>query len=36
MEKRTDYINWDDYFLSVAFLSAMRSKDPCSQVSNKL
>ena len=21
-------ISWDDYFMSVAFLSAMRSKDP--------
>jgi dCMP deaminase len=25
--KRTDYISWDDYFLSVASLSAKRSKD---------
>ena len=23
---------WDDYFMSVAFLSAMRSKDPSTQV----
>lgn len=30
--KRTDYIPWDEYFMSVAFLTAMRSKDPCSQV----
>ena len=30
--KRTDYLPWDDYFMAVAFLSAMRSKDPCSQV----
>jgi len=30
--KRTDYINWDDYFMAVAFLSAQRSKDPNSQV----
>ena len=25
-------ISWDDYFMSVAFLSAMRSKDPSTQV----
>ncbi|KAK4295996.1 hypothetical protein Pmani_031464 [Petrolisthes manimaculis] len=31
-EKRTAYISWDEYFMAVAFLSAMRSKDPCSQV----
>jgi hypothetical protein len=30
--KRADAIIWDDYFLSVAFLSAMRSKDPSTQV----
>ena len=30
--KRTDCICWDDYFMSVAFLSAMRSKDPSTQV----
>lgn len=24
--KRSDYLPWDDYFMSVAFLSAMRSK----------
>ncbi|KAG7392201.1 hypothetical protein PHYBOEH_006455 [Phytophthora boehmeriae] len=30
--KRTDYLSWDDYFMSVAFLSAMRSKDPSTQV----
>jgi dCMP deaminase len=27
--KRSDYITWDDYFMSVAALSAYRSKDPC-------
>ncbi|EDO37210.1 predicted protein [Nematostella vectensis] len=32
LTKRTDYISWDDYFMSVAFLSAQRSKDPSSQV----
>ena len=31
-KKRDDYLNWSDYFMAVAFLSAMRSKDPCSQV----
>lgn len=30
--KRTDFLVWDDYFMSVAFLSAMRSKDPSTQV----
>lgn len=32
MNKRTDYISWDEYFMSVAMLSAMRSKDPNTQV----
>lgn len=31
-EKRTDYISWDEYFMGVAELSAMRSKDPSTQV----
>ncbi|TGZ63982.1 hypothetical protein CRM22_006611 [Opisthorchis felineus] len=31
-QKRTDYISWDEYFMSVALLSAMRSKDPTTQV----
>ena len=30
--KRKDYISWDEYFMGVAELSAMRSKDPNSQV----
>lgn len=30
--KREDYLSWDDYFMSVATLSAMRSKDPSTQV----
>nr|CDS25665.1 deoxycytidylate deaminase [Hymenolepis microstoma] len=30
--KRTDYLQWDEYFMSLAFLSAMRSKDPNTQV----
>ena len=29
---RTDYLEWPDYFMAVAFLSAQRSKDPSSQV----
>lgn len=32
VSKRSDYLSWDDYFMSVAFLSAMRSKDPSTQV----
>lgn len=31
-DKRTDYISWDEYFMGVAELSAMRSKDPHTQV----
>ncbi len=30
--KRLDYINWDEYFMGVAHLSGMRSKDPNTQV----
>lgn len=30
-EKRKDYISWDEYFMSIAKLSAMRSKDPNTQ-----
>ncbi|MFO7968619.1 MAG: deoxycytidylate deaminase [Bacillota bacterium] len=30
--KRSDYISWDEYFMGVAALSAMRSKDDTSQV----
>ena len=30
--KRTDYISWDEYFMGVAKLSALRSKDPNTQV----
>ncbi|CAB0006398.1 unnamed protein product [Nesidiocoris tenuis] len=29
---RADYISWDDLFMSSAFLIAMRSKDPVTQV----
>ena len=30
--KRTDYLSWDEYFMAVALLSGMRSKDPNTQV----
>ena len=30
--KRQDYISWDEYFMGIAMLSAMRSKDNNSQV----
>lgn len=30
--KRQDYINWDQYFMGIAELSALRSKDPNTQV----
>jgi len=30
--KRSDYISWDEYFMGIAYLSAMRSKDPSTQV----
>lgn len=32
MGKREDYISWDEYFMAVAVLSSMRSKDPNTQV----
>lgn len=32
MEKRKDYITWDEYFMGVAVLSSLRSKDPSTQV----
>lgn len=31
-EKRKEYITWDEYFMGVAKLAAMRSKDPSTQV----
>ena len=31
-EKRRDYISWDEYFMGVAMLTGMRSKDPSTQV----
>ncbi len=30
--KRQNILNWDDYFMSLAHLSALRSKDPSTQV----
>ena len=31
-DKRKDYISWDEYFMGVAILASMRSKDPNTQV----
>ncbi len=31
-DKRKDYISWDEYFMGIAMLSSMRSKDPNTQV----
>ncbi len=31
-DKRKDYISWDEYFMGVAKLSGLRSKDPNTQV----
>ena len=31
-KKRKDYLNWDEYFMAIARLSALRSKDPSTQV----
>ena len=31
-KKRENYLNWDEYFMAIAKLSAMRSKDPSTQV----
>lgn len=30
--KRSGYLSWDEYFMAVSFLSALRSKDPNTQV----
>jgi deoxycytidylate deaminase len=30
--KRQDYLCWEDYFMYIAFLSSLRSKDPHTQV----
>ena len=31
-KQRRDYLNWDQYFMGIAKLSALRSKDPNTQV----
>ena len=30
--KRKDYLTWDEYFMAIAKLTALRSKDPSTQV----
>ena len=30
--KREDYLSWDEYYMGIALLSSMRSKDPSTQV----
>lgn len=32
MSKRENYISWDEYFMGIAIMSSMRSKDPSTQV----
>jgi len=32
VQKRENYISWDEYFMGIALLSARRSKDPSTQV----
>lgn len=32
MKKLNNYIGWHDYFINIAYLSAMRSKDPNTKV----
>ncbi len=32
VSKREDYISWDEYFMGIALMSALRSKDPSTQV----
>lgn len=31
-KQRNDYLSWDEYFMGIAKLSALRSKDPSTQV----
>jgi len=31
-KQRQDYLTWDEYFMGIAYLSALRSKDPSTQV----
>ena len=35
-KKRSNYLEWDRYFMGVALLSAKRSKDPKTQVCSQL
>lgn len=30
--QRSGYLNWDEYFMAICFVSAQRSKDPNTQV----
>ena len=30
-KKRKNYLSWDEYFMAITELSAMRSKDPSTQ-----
>ncbi len=32
VKKRDDYLSWDEYFMGIALMSALRSKDPNTQV----
>ena len=32
VSKKTDYLSWDEYFMGISLLSALRSKDPNTQV----
>ena len=31
-KQNKDYLSWDEYFMGIAVLSTMRSKDPNTQV----
>lgn len=35
-KKRKEYLQWEEYFMAIAKLSAMRSKDPSTQVGHVL
>ena len=32
MSKRKDYLKWDEYFMGLAVMASLRSKDPNTQV----
>ncbi len=32
IKKRENYLTWDEYFMGIAMISSMRSKDPSTQV----